>query len=82
MSSVAIFLHQQHYTAGDALSGDVVVTVSHPLQAHHVTLFIDGREKVFWEGTQNPSPPDYLPSHFFLLFLLFLFICFIPSSSS
>ncbi|ELR21749.1 arrestin (or santigen), n-terminal domain containing protein [Acanthamoeba castellanii str. Neff] len=63
MSSVAIFLHQQHYTAGDALSGDVVVTVSHPLQAHHVTLFIDGREKVFWEETEMEKDSEGRVKH-------------------
>jgi hypothetical protein len=58
MSGVSVFLHQQHYAAGDALTGDVVVTVAHPLQAHHVTLFLDGHEKVYWEGTtEQPTKP-------------------------
>jgi len=50
MASVAIVLHQQNYTAGDALTGDVVVTLQHPLPVHHVTLCLDGHEKVHWVG--------------------------------
>jgi hypothetical protein len=57
MSSVSIFLHQQHYAAGDTLSGDVVVTVNNPVKANHITLFLDGLEKVAWEGTGVKYPP-------------------------
>jgi hypothetical protein len=63
MSSVAIFLHSQHYVAGGVLSGDVVVTVSQQLQAHHVTLFFDGHSKVHWQETEVKREDDGSVKH-------------------
>lgn len=49
MAGVSVVLHQQYIVAGDVLSGDVIVTVPHHTHANEVLLFLDGKEKSFWE---------------------------------